>query len=480
MSRSQKPSALSIDITDVENASEFGGTYKFQRYQVQSSGIVGLETTNIWRRYSDFDALRNLLRKLFPGLFVPPLPPKKFLQLPSLASWTYDEFLRERRADLRRFLVRCANIPAIRESHALQVFLRDGNVGFKSAVGSQSLEHCDVSNVGSALERLQQNFAHSVGRVEISHDVDARFQKLAEVFRLSQEALKTAHSALEGVYNSGAAFVSTIKELLENIDDIRTSEADFARQLFSLPAGGAGQTQQQHLRIHVTPQLASLREWTAYGLAFLRPLSIALRLETQECEAYLQLLVEIEESLVQCDRLRRKIGQLSQKTSSPKINQQLDQAKKEYTEADAVLKWRQKFLLSEEERTLNWRARVSRYSNCVAKVVQAQLMAAREQSMIQWAVAFSGGATPLSQPQSQERQLQEQQAELEAEEKQEHSSPLPWEASSVGEVAPDSAVGLYGVERDFLDEGEDDLDANHHFGGGEDSQDDSDGGDLEL
>jgi hypothetical protein len=40
-------------------------------------GVLNKERFEIYRRYSDFVVLRESLCEIFPGLYVPPIPPKK-------------------------------------------------------------------------------------------------------------------------------------------------------------------------------------------------------------------------------------------------------------------------------------------------------------------------------------------------------------------------------------------------------------------
>jgi hypothetical protein len=40
-------------------------------------GVLKRERFEIFRRYSDFDALRESLSERFPGMYIPPIPSKK-------------------------------------------------------------------------------------------------------------------------------------------------------------------------------------------------------------------------------------------------------------------------------------------------------------------------------------------------------------------------------------------------------------------
>jgi hypothetical protein len=51
------------------------GPSKHHAYRVKGGDHYG--EVEIFRRYKEFDRLRALFVERFPGLFVPPLPPKK-------------------------------------------------------------------------------------------------------------------------------------------------------------------------------------------------------------------------------------------------------------------------------------------------------------------------------------------------------------------------------------------------------------------
>lgn len=76
---------------------------KYHVYKIQTEPPSG---PGVPRRYSHFDWLRECLVKSFPGVFVPPLPPKKLLGKGD------DTFLAERRSDLEHFLNRIRLSPS--------------------------------------------------------------------------------------------------------------------------------------------------------------------------------------------------------------------------------------------------------------------------------------------------------------------------------------------------------------------------------
>ena len=87
------------------------------------------DTLSVWRRYSEFDLLREYLLVMFPYLVLPPLPEKR-----ATASWqsavtdkTDPEFLERRRICLEQFLKRLSSISELSQDIVLLAFLNDNN-----------------------------------------------------------------------------------------------------------------------------------------------------------------------------------------------------------------------------------------------------------------------------------------------------------------------------------------------------------------
>ena len=73
----------------------------------------------VYRRYSDFDWLRNTLRKLFPRHLIPPLPGKK------MGARRFDQdFIEKRMKFLQKFINDVISIETFKASEALVAFLK--------------------------------------------------------------------------------------------------------------------------------------------------------------------------------------------------------------------------------------------------------------------------------------------------------------------------------------------------------------------
>lgn len=83
-------------------------------------------TTSVWRRYSEFEIVRNYLDATYPAVVVPPLPEKKATYLwQNAPSDKFNlDFIERRRAALEIYLLRCASHPILCADKVFMSFLR--------------------------------------------------------------------------------------------------------------------------------------------------------------------------------------------------------------------------------------------------------------------------------------------------------------------------------------------------------------------
>lgn len=79
-------------------------------------GYDSLGDIDIKRRYSEFEMLREALFKRYPGIFIPPIPPKQ-------ATGNKKElFVEERRYCLNRFIQKICKTSYLAKTPELQIF----------------------------------------------------------------------------------------------------------------------------------------------------------------------------------------------------------------------------------------------------------------------------------------------------------------------------------------------------------------------
>ncbi|CAK9305006.1 unnamed protein product [Gordionus sp. m RMFG-2023] len=107
------------------------------------------ESTTVWRRYSDFEILREYLISSYPFLLIPPLPDKRVNStLNGMVTYAWhklllevnedEEFLERRRKRLEKFLHRLASHPILCRDVAFISFLQEDPfyISDKSAIAS--------------------------------------------------------------------------------------------------------------------------------------------------------------------------------------------------------------------------------------------------------------------------------------------------------------------------------------------------------
>jgi hypothetical protein len=88
----------------------------FHIYKV--TGILRNEQFEIFRRYSDFLTLREALCERYPGLYIPPIPPKK------IVGSKNSSFVEERCFLLNMFIKQLSRCPYLVESLEFEIFVR--------------------------------------------------------------------------------------------------------------------------------------------------------------------------------------------------------------------------------------------------------------------------------------------------------------------------------------------------------------------
>ncbi|XP_073490619.1 sorting nexin-4 isoform X2 [Aquarana catesbeiana] len=104
-----------------------------------SDGQNSLES--LWRRYSEFELLRNHLSVTYPFVVVPPLPEKRaeFVWHKLSADNMDPDFVERRRIGLENFLLRVASHPTLSQDKLFTTFLTQEN-GWKEAVNEAGLQ----------------------------------------------------------------------------------------------------------------------------------------------------------------------------------------------------------------------------------------------------------------------------------------------------------------------------------------------------
>eukprot|EP00331_Platyophrya_macrostoma_P027895 CAMPEP_0176452576 /NCGR_PEP_ID=MMETSP0127-20121128/28628_1 /TAXON_ID=938130 /ORGANISM="Platyophrya macrostoma, Strain WH" /LENGTH=432 /DNA_ID=CAMNT_0017841077 /DNA_START=19 /DNA_END=1313 /DNA_ORIENTATION=- len=123
-----KPQKLvEIRITEVQVRDGKLGS-KHVVYRIKGKDQEG--AFEIFRRYSDFDTLRELLLVRWPGTVIPPIPSKK--SVGNMEAW----FVKDRMKFLEAFLIRVSEMPHLYYSEEFQIFLKNPTQDLEKAFTS--------------------------------------------------------------------------------------------------------------------------------------------------------------------------------------------------------------------------------------------------------------------------------------------------------------------------------------------------------
>lgn len=143
-------------IHEEDNDSPFSVTHPVKGSHV-SYTVKGIDDDGPFegsRRYNDFYFLRNALVSRWPGVYFPPIPPKKKV------GNKEHKFLEERRYFLQRFLRNLAKIDFITTSEEFKIFSRS------SADIEKSLSHLPKPTPDHILSRFQMSFKPNINHTE--------------------------------------------------------------------------------------------------------------------------------------------------------------------------------------------------------------------------------------------------------------------------------------------------------------------------
>jgi sorting nexin-1/2 len=96
----------------------------FSHVKYTLEGYLDGREFSVERRYKEFLAYRKLLLKNWPGVFIPPIPPKKDL------GNLEESFIKLRKKFLQQFFNRIAAAPHLSSSHETKVFLESKNKNY--------------------------------------------------------------------------------------------------------------------------------------------------------------------------------------------------------------------------------------------------------------------------------------------------------------------------------------------------------------
>ncbi|KAE8581707.1 hypothetical protein XENTR_v10024909 [Xenopus tropicalis] len=246
---------LEISVSEAEkrsgkNAVSMQETYT--AYLIETRALDGqseLQNSpldSLWRRYSEFELLRNYLCVSYPYVVVPPLPEKRaeFVWHKLSADNMDPDFVERRRIGLENFLLRVASHPALSHDDVFHAFLSS-----TGALSTHKLLFVFVSQADSRLKSLNATFRvknPDKRFTELKHYSDELQSVISHLLRVRARVADRLYGVYKVHGNYGRVFSEWSAIEREMGDGLQSAGAEYASlySMMILVGGGTLQRDQ--------------------------------------------------------------------------------------------------------------------------------------------------------------------------------------------------------------------------------------------
>jgi len=374
------------DITDSKQSKygkisvhepELRGTNRFNRYHAYKITAPQSGIDHVFRRFKDFVWLQETLVKFFPGVFIPPLPPKKILG--SLDN----SVVAERRIDLERFLNRAAAQAYVADSEAFTLFVTRTTT-FEDAV--KDLEKKLAAQNTNDTLRMYDNLFPEIMKTVVPENAEQQVNGLNEFLTLTEERVS-------GLVNSAKALCTSHTSLLTDLHKIN----EFMSSTYTVEKGYPDRPQPS--RVDVMEQFSQWEISEKQSAPSLdEDLFQTFKYELQDVQGFLELL-KVRRAV-----LGRKVKAV-EKAAKWKLPETLvDTGKKEALRTQDIQKEKEetdlldamtRLILTTEIQRF-WTQKTARYKTSMARFAKEQLSVNKQLgTMWDQVVALAAAADPV-------------------------------------------------------------------------------------
>ncbi|KJE94368.1 hypothetical protein CAOG_05018 [Capsaspora owczarzaki ATCC 30864] len=250
---------LEISIADAEKRKKSGEILSdpFIAYNIISKSkqnVPGFGSSEyyVWRRYSEFELLRNYLYMQYPTVVLPPMPPKR-----GNAGWTkivdhFDpEFIEVRRVALQSFLRRAAQHPQLAADETFHAFLQQEAWSTSSAQLADRVEE-KMKQLSASLKLKTQDNRF----LDVKNYADNLNANLSALVKVQERLSKNMADMYESYGQTGPVF-SDWAVIEKDIGDVLQSTGHFMDSL--------APSVNEKLHAEEDQFTAVLREYTLFG-----------------------------------------------------------------------------------------------------------------------------------------------------------------------------------------------------------------------
>ena len=186
---------------EVKNPTEKAGGMFSKSFILYDVTTLPLNWT-VQRRFSDFDALRQILVKYYPSYHVPPLPSKK------IGNRRFElDYIMKRMKFLNLFINNVVKREEFKASEILVAFLSYTDRGKFEAKFKEYQTQVPSSYV--------EDYKNLEGKVTISHDEgnEKYFNNINKYFKLQEQIFQRLNQGLKGFYNALTTACESLQEV---------------------------------------------------------------------------------------------------------------------------------------------------------------------------------------------------------------------------------------------------------------------------
>lgn len=290
---------------------EMRGSNPFNKHHVyQIASGTEKESDFVFRRYSDFFWLRDVLAKMYPAVFLPPLPPKKAVG--SQNSY----FVAGRRVGLERFLNRLQRIGFMRETDAYKLFFTEQDQKAFEAKAKDLKEVIALETVGTKVNRYYEQFPILSDPNKPSGFVFQEYEALQTFIEDVKQKLDNLLEVAEKMSADKCEVVNATRNMNRLLEKVYTVEAQ--SHFPQLPQ-----------RLDILKQLEAWHEQSKeYADSHHHLLSMPITQEIQDIKAFLEAIKQRQALVKDLDKASAAAKKLLASTpSTPLCNEAVEREK---------------------------------------------------------------------------------------------------------------------------------------------------------
>lgn len=181
------------------------------------------DITSVRRRYSDFVWLRKQLVDTFPGMFIPPLPPK------SLLGNKKEKFIEERQRGLQEFMDRLIERnQCFINCTPFQLFVTKHSTTYDK--GKKAVEKSISKLVPADANALYGLLFPTLGQVSIPEDGEKQIERLKQYLSDSAKQVQTLLESSSTISKKWDDIVKSSSKVTESLESLNKVEDGYAQR----------------------------------------------------------------------------------------------------------------------------------------------------------------------------------------------------------------------------------------------------------